>query len=139
MIYGEACEFPTTALDQIRKSQFVFRLTGSRYFKTSTPESDWDFFIKDSPEVRKYLSDRDFVIDSESYSGDPLFTCVLKKENVHVQLVNDEKAKWWVQHCIQQLIGNLEAFKDKENAKVLWRVAMKLYMDGMHRGEHPQS
>jgi len=39
-----------------------FTLTGSQYFGYATADSDWDFLIQDSPEVRTFLTSVGFAL-----------------------------------------------------------------------------
>jgi len=49
-------------------SQFDFYLTGSQYFRTAKPLSDWDFFTQDSAKIRDFLTEIGFVDMTEWYA-----------------------------------------------------------------------
>lgn len=126
MIYGTKDQ--SSALDYVRNSANVFHLTGSRFFGTETENSDWDFFIQMDEKISSELEQKGFRLETESYKEDPNIVQVWKKENVHIQLVNNVKAKEWVQWCLSNYFRLYKPNKDQ--AKLLWRTAMKLYLDG---------
>lgn len=131
MIYGQEKSKVFKALDFISSSPFVFYLTGSRYFGTERPDSDYDFFTQENEQLEKVLEDNGFRLDSESYQGDPIMTKVYARENVHIQLVIDVKMKAWVQLLLASYIQKYKP--DKEQLKSLWSIAIKLYRDGQYR------
>lgn len=91
------------AINEMRNSRYQFALTGSRYHNTTTPSSDWDFFVQDSDNVRKFLNDLGFVPESVTYSRykdsftDAVYVLHNKdhSKRIHVQLVKDFDAKKW--------------------------------------------
>lgn len=116
------------ALTLIQTLPFEFYLTGSRYLGTETPESDWDFFVEDSQELRSTLVKHFFVVDETSYPEDPTFVIVYKKDNVHVQVLQNAKVKAWVQY---KMAGLMRTTTSKDYRAGLWRVGMALYYSGM--------
>jgi hypothetical protein len=130
MIHGSAKRVMTT-LDFIALVPgMTFYLTGSRFFGTETAESDYDYFAEDSEDNRKLLSHNDFIVECETYVGDPIIAIVYKRDNVHVQLVKDVRAKRWIQDKLLPVFMNLKP--DKVQARLLWRAAIALYRGGMH-------
>lgn len=126
-----------SALQVIEASSFEFHLTGSRYFGTSTVESDWDFFVEDDnvafddkyiESLRKELHRNGFVFDFENYTGAKQLVEVWQRDNVHVQIVVSAKARQYVQ---EQLLPIFKLLKpDKQLAKRLWTLGMDLYIGG---------
>ena len=49
-------------LASLKASKFEFHLTGSRFFNSATKESDYDFFTKNCPEIKKWLEDEGFTL-----------------------------------------------------------------------------
>lgn len=79
-------------------SLFEFILTGSRFFKNAGVGSDWDFFVKDTPELREFLSRNHFHgISDVDYVGDPTFADVFRFDiqsngftHIDVQIIHPE-------------------------------------------------
>ncbi len=128
MIYGSS-EKVMTALEFISSSTVLFYLTGSRFFGTQREDSDYDFFTKANPVTEKLLDENGFHLDSESYECDRVMTKVYKRDNVHVQLVNNVRAKQWVQTKLHPFVWNTKP--SKEHLKLLWRLALTIYDGGM--------
>lgn len=128
MIYGESMQ-SDSALQYIATSRFMFYLTGSRYFGNVTPESDHDYFVQDSPQLRSELELNGFVLECESYKSDIIMVAVYKRENVHVQVVTNATIKQRIQYRLRPLFTTFKP--DKPLAKALWQAATKAYLDGM--------
>ena len=126
MIYGQDNSVP--ALEWIKSSAHVFHLTGSRYFGNQSADSDWDFFVQDKADLQQDLERAGFKCDEETYPGDPMFTSVWKKDNVHVQVVIHAGMKQKIQ---ERLIPFMKTIKDKDQRKKLWYLACHLYKDGV--------
>ena len=79
---------------------YKFYLTGSRFFNTSSPLSDWDFFVGNSnppAELRSFLFSMGFRRDFDSISNyQPSITLIqpqvmlLKLKHIHIQVVPPE-------------------------------------------------
>lgn len=88
-------------LEPIREvvdSSLGFYLTGSRLFGGPRVDSDWDFFIQDTEEVRLWLHQGGFVPEGishrmNSYPDDPSIANVYFKGNLQVQLVRNAELK----------------------------------------------
>ncbi len=95
--------YPTSVL-ALMNSQFYFFITGSRYFKTNTPHSDWDFFVEKNEEVEIFLKDQGFFIDNQmSYSDSSIYTVYINpNDNVQVQVVFDMELKMLAQTVIKR-------------------------------------
>lgn len=128
MIFNQVAK-TATALIHVENSPFIFHLTGSRYFGTSTPESDFDFFIEWTEGLEPWLISHGFKLDSQTYSGDPSFVKVYKSENVDIQIVDNAKIKEQIQRRLFPLFKELTP--NKELAKKLWHLCYHLYNDGM--------
>ncbi len=126
MILGESRV--NNAYETLRNSQWAFHLTGSRFFGTHTDQSDWDFFIEWNDQIELWLEENEFALDSQSYANDPLFVKVYKRDNVHVQLVDNAKIKARIQHRLKPFFSAIKP--DKEMAQRFWQLATRLYIDG---------
>ena len=87
-------------IDALRNSEFEFYLTGSRFFLTHKPSSDWDFFTKDCEEVRRFLTNFGFRPEAGEYS-DKLTTTVYRQPFIDVQLVSDVECKRIAQEILR--------------------------------------
>ena len=54
-------------VETIRRSPIEFHLTGSRFFGNNTPESDWDFFVEESKDLRFWLATYEFLQEGFDY------------------------------------------------------------------------
>lgn len=97
---------------------FDFTLTGSRFFGPCREDSDWDYFVEDSPELIRFLYDNGFVKNygqpSDYSSTDPTLLAVWQKDDVDIQVVR--KGLLWKKRLAQKII--------KEN-NLLWRGCLK--------------
>jgi hypothetical protein len=134
--------------DVFKNSSLRFHPTGSRYFGTATPFSDWDFFTQESHEARDFLVKQGFWLlqkdaDNTSYgylgiTNNPLNIGEVWENNyfsnpsvkVHVQLVSDYELKKVV-HV--QLIkrygiywGEIIRDWDKQTRRDFWNLLMNV-------------
>jgi len=139
---------PQTLVQIIRDSPIEFRLTGSRFFKTETPKSDWDFFVCDyEPGLENFL--KTYFIQSRdsttgitsNYEGDPTVATVwinklrdsTNQENeVHIQVI--KKDMFHVKTTAQRIIkdnnllckkGALEPKSTKKVNKSIWMAVQR--------------
>lgn len=77
----------------------IFYPCGSRFFGDSEPESDYDFFIKDSADTREELLKGGFEHRKFDYP-DHNSVCVLSLGEVHVITVHSVKARLIAQQYI---------------------------------------
>ena len=100
-------------------------LTGSRYFGTDTPQSDWDFFISESEATNLPLHFSE--VKGSEYNGDPVVTYILYSEilNCHIQVIPDDliEKKKRAQEFIYRTSA-LCGVKDKYHAKAIWRAVL---------------
>lgn len=91
-------------LSKLDNSDIKYYLTGSRYFGSSIPLSDWDFFTQDNSKVHRHLASLGFValrLNQENiYHEDPTIVEVMEKGQVQIQLVKDSEKK---QRCQEML------------------------------------
>jgi len=119
MIIGKVV--PAT-IENLMKSEFTFYLTGSRFFGNVTEKSDWDFFVKDSPEVREFLESICFSYEYQGNSGykDAFLTTVMYSRiprGIHVQLINEVELKVKVQNYLKDFPWDSIP---KENRDAIW-------------------
>lgn len=103
-----------------------FYLTGSRYFHANVPDSDWDYFTEDTPQVRQYLEEEGFILvpaTSAHMSYTSSVTAVYYREGFHVQLVRCPIVKSLVQSRMRR-IGLGPFLKDKALARILWQMLL---------------
>lgn len=129
-------------LEKLANSPFEFYLTGSRYFGTETPESDWDFFTGQNPYLADFLIKIGFyrasIFTAKKYAGN---TCIelwyyhnpistscdnddmddFRYSPIQIQVVESPIHKLSVQEKLRDsgLIG-----RDKTQNKKLWMFAM---------------
>jgi hypothetical protein len=123
-------ENKTTEMEIIRlmeSSEHRFYLTGSRYFGTSGPSSDWDFFVDgDIPDLDLWLMNAGFKVESP---------CIYSKHNttqvwrhmtlpIHVQLVEKAEKKNHIQSLIKSnmVIRNEFNNMSKDHVKTVWDI-----------------
>lgn len=95
--------YPTSVV-ALMNSQFSFYLTGSRYFNTNTPQSDWDFFVQKNKELEEFLIKQGFFVDSQASYSDPSVCKVYinPNDNVQVQVIFDAELKLLAQTVIKR-------------------------------------
>lgn len=93
-----------SAVVALMNSQFSFYITGSRYFKTNTPQSDWDFFVEKNEGVEEFLTRQGFFVDNQMSYSDPSISRVYTNpnDNVQVQVVFDVELKLLAQTVIKR-------------------------------------
>lgn len=117
-------------------SKFDFYQTGSRYWGTPKEDSDWDFFVQDSQEVREFLGSLGFENSIEAtYDGDLHCRAVYvfdphgdRKLRVEVQLVGDAVLKHVVQESLKRRIPS--GILDKFRAIETWSLAYDCFHQG---------
>ena len=98
------------------RSEFNFYLTGSRFFKTESPISDFDYFVQDSQEVRNFLHDNSFHTVGALGLVPPQYldeqtVNVVYRDDIHIQLVKDVTVKHQAQELLRffpELMKELE-------------------------------
>lgn len=98
-------------------------LTGSRYFGTDTPESDWDFFVQDTPANRLALMQYGFSIIANSHYLDCNTCFVYGKNKIHVQLVHDVALKRKAQLLLSRTPIEVSKKKDRSVVRMTWERA----------------
>lgn len=129
MIFGTTPNKKRDALDFIRDHQETFYLTGSRYFGTSLDDSDWDFFVAESPALME--SFRNSGLDwklKEAFYTDETIALVLTCENVDVQIIKPAAflRKKKIQNQIRLLLANFPAMQNfsKNQMRLLWHILL---------------
>ena len=120
--------FYPAIVNRIIESDIKFYQTGSRYFGTSTDDSDWDFFADDTIDTRRWLTDHGFIClsfyaDNNEYNIDPFCNAVYRQGKVDVQLVNNLDLKIKAQDLIKNKI-NVNWLRNKTIARVVWFSAL---------------
>lgn len=116
-----------SVLKAMEQSEFNFHLTGSRFFGGARMDSDWDFFVQDSPEVRSWIEGHEFnkEFEGKNYYGDPNIAVVYRYRNsIHVQVVPDAFAKSFVQRALVK--AEVLKSASKMEAKRIWTLGYKL-------------
>lgn len=109
---------------QMDRSHVEFHLTGSRYFGTARPESDWDYFVQGGPGVAEELERMGFVKEAKLDYTDILRIEVHRHpDNIHVQVVSNVEHKILAQEIIfdNRLLGTRSS---KEHCQLVWRCVL---------------
>ena len=115
-------------------NQHTFYLTGSRFFKTNSPNSDWDFFVQEShnkENLVKYLLNLGFkctIEQNNSYKDSLCDSVYWHPDNIHVQIVTDASIKQQAQAIIPILDPNLVILRlnIKPLCTELWNKAIEI-------------
>ncbi len=126
MIVGLPDNSLLCTLSKMMQSEHPFYLTGSRFFSTYNHDSDYDFFVKDNDDVRRFISQLQFRHVSSGYDPDSSLADVAQwKSRIHVQLVKPEffEIKMKAQDLIRRE-GLLDRGQTKREELVVWRSVM---------------
>ena len=118
----------------LNDSSYMFYLTGSRFFGTANNNSDWDFFVQDSPMLRVFLVKNGFKLDIHTGYDSCLDAAVYQYKDIHIQCVTDVELKIDVQSCIMNLNFYKKWIRDswnndhmvpknKEEMRETWQIA----------------
>jgi len=127
-------------LDLLAESEYVFHLTGSRFFKTHTSLSDWDFFVQDDfrkgglivGTIRQFLYKNQFALMPKS---DYLSTAQGINDvyqhlaaNVQIQVIVDAGKKEKIQASILKNDNLMQIIKmrNKDRIKGMWETLYSL-------------
>jgi hypothetical protein len=112
-------------------SSEVFVPTGSRFFGTNTPVSDFDFFVADNNEIVLKLVSLGFRTIREDYLNDISTTKVLRRGCIDIQVTRPEyfNAKIIARNHIKEMLELFprifeEILKSKIKAPSLWNDAI---------------
>jgi hypothetical protein len=115
----------------LHDSDFLFYLTGSRFFETTHPNSDWDFFVANSDEVITFLQHNGFILDESPEYEDctivQVYRHVQDVQDVHVQLIDSDNIV--LKCCAQSIIYNHNIFDgtvDKLTRRKIWSMVMSI-------------
>lgn len=116
-----------TTLETLNASVFDFYLTGSQFFGGFSEESDYDFFVKDTELVRRFLLLTGFTCKHNKHYDDPQCNAVMEKNfsnevPVEIQLVRDCQRKMAAQMTLKRL--NIMNMIPKEARTNLWRILL---------------
>ena len=117
---------------------FDFYLTGSRFFGGATINSDYDFFVKESPALRLFLAKNGFLPDTHArYVEDMSYTTIymieIETSIIQIQVVKEDE--FWVkkeaQDLLEKMYGSINCVAgtppglpgDKTVHKHLWELA----------------
>lgn len=94
----------------LMSAPFDFYLTGSRFFGNVTPNSDYDFFVKESHALHLFLAKNGFLPDVHArYVEDMSYTTIymveIETSIVQVQVVKEDK--FWVKKEAQDLLEKM--------------------------------
>lgn len=133
MFYGLNAKISALpVVDFMTNSTVQFHLTGSRFFGTAKPGSDWDFFAEYNPNHVNALLTLGFIqltSSTSSYNDQDtraVFRYTSSKINIDVQLVNDAARK----QRIQEIIKHHPGFRDlmtkmpKEKRTAFWNLLL---------------
>jgi len=124
-------------LNKLEYSVFTFYPTGSRYFGGVSSESDWDFFVEDSKEVREFLCQMGFESnDAEAYDDSTVvavWSYYTRSSwdkgltKIDVQLISEKKfsSKLMVQKLIKDYFGDNGLPGNKQTQREIWKLMLK--------------
>lgn len=116
-----------SVVSMMEESDYTFYLTGSRFFGGSNSKSDWDYFVEDSKEVRKFLENTGFwMMDKEdsttTHYGDASMVALYSRNDIHIQVVKDA----YLKHRAQAFLTRHANMKSvpKICRRHLWNMAL---------------
>lgn len=124
-----------TILFELQNSDLDFYLTGSRFFNNHRENSDYDFFVEDSPGVRQFLKSLGFSkLNNSAYLDDN--TVVVYRYmpksgyyiTIDIQIVVDAVKKQSIQNIMKY--NDFILTGDKTYAKTVWNTLMSIYDAG---------
>lgn len=124
-------------VQKLIQSPYQFHLTGSRFFQFNRPDSDWDFFVQYSFEVKEFIVGLgfEFVEGSDNkYTDFSNINIYRHPDGVDIQMVLDEKVKDTVQNFIKLYIPS-NILKDKTLAPSIWNICFAAYDSGFKDAE----
>ena len=112
----------------------TYHLTGSRFFGDAGPSSDWDYFVKEDPHIENFLARSGWCQEFDGSYNDPVLVSCWRKDNVHVQVVEDVDLKLKVQDFIKEknLLSKMThgiRTRSERRAihRIVWMVALQTY------------
>jgi hypothetical protein len=113
----------------MQTSEFVFHLTGSQFFGNARVDSDYDFLVQDSLQVREFLQDLGFKKLSNNDYNDSSIVAVFRyyqgsARSVDVQCVKNVELKLKAQDLIRECYGS-DLPKDRLERCRLWNLAVR--------------
>ena len=121
-------------LDEMEQAPFAFHLTGSRFFDCVQPNSDWDFFVENQPDLKKWLVDHRFQLESGSDYNSTDVVEVWVGPPVYIQTVKDAGLKSAVQDGLLSSGWKYWMYRhSKDDQKTIWDFAFNLFRAGEKR------
>ena len=109
---------------EFKRHADLFYLVGSRFFGNMTPESDWDFFVADSVQIRPLLRGLGFKVSMDSSYSDRLCLDVWGHDEcrIHVQIVDRIHVN--SRKIIRDLLKKSPMFVNlpKRDRALVWRI-----------------
>ena len=121
-------KFENSVVHSLNSSTYKFVLTGSRFFGTCRPESDWDFFTDNGEAIQQYLVSYGFKrLETSSYVDSSIVEVLRHPDGVDVQLVEDAGLKAAAQQILAGMLAFLprDAFVDGKKRKEIWDAALR--------------
>lgn len=110
----------------------VFYMTGSRYFSNVHDESDYDYIVQDSEEVRQFLCSLGFLVQAKPHYNDTntvaVYSCQYGQrswEKIDVQCCQDFDKKLKAQQILRGIFPK-GIPKDKSLSKGIWELVIRL-------------
>lgn len=130
MINMEQDDTREAVLFAMHDSDPTFHLTGSRLFGRAKPDSDWDFFTADLPQVRQFLTSIGFKVLSGSHYDDLQAAIVFRHPlGIDVQCVKDVDKKFKVQKALKAAKVPFWMI-DKGSTRTIWNAMYLLLENG---------
>lgn len=114
---------------EMQTPQFVFHLTGSQFFGNARADSDYDFLVQDSLEVREFLQSLGFKKLYNSGYDDSSIVAVfhyhgVNEPSVDVQCVENLEVKLKAQGIIRDCYGS-DLPKERSERCKLWNLVLR--------------
>lgn len=128
----------SSILFKLQNSDLDFYLTGSRFFNTNNKNSDYDFFVEDTPGVRQFLKSLGFEkLNNSTYLDNNtiiVYRYMSRKNHIDIQIVVDAVKKQSVQNIMKY--NDFILTGDKTYAKTVWNTLMSIYDAGKSSNLH---
>jgi len=119
-------------LTKMEQSDFIFYLTGDRFWGYVGSKHLWEFFTEDSPEVQQWLAENKFVlcnkgdldIDYMNYTKIYIFHNLMGSP-IRIYLVESAYVKNKIQSELYKLC--ITTINDKEYTTKVWKNAYAIY------------
>jgi len=126
-------------ITKMEQSDFIFYLTGNRFWGDIDSKHYWEFFTENSPEVRQWLTENKFVLCTEDATDIDYMNHVgiytfdnLTENPIGIYLIESAYVKNKIQSELYELC--ITTINDKEYTTKVWKNAYAIYELGSKFG-----